>query len=224
MTPLRPCLPPHPLCWNTLACICVEICSMHTCPLLPGSSSHRGRSGHVQPALASWEQVSIALEEATCLLWVWPSTTFPHFWVAGLGRGWGVWEEQSQWTLIPWNWNSGQPRLPQVLISRGWPKGLGQEGREDFRGQYHPLTEEEEVFKVKPTRGWVNKLWVCPRTPTPLLLCPHCVCASLLACFSVSPFAPSLPSSVLPGWAYWKGHQAGLNSNPCTTSWLCDLG
>lgn len=130
---------------------------------------------------------------------VWPSTTFPHFWVAGLG-----WGGESQWTLMPWNWNSGQPRLPQVLISRGWPKGLGQEGREDFRGQYHPHTEEEEVFKVKPTGGWVNKLFVCPRTPAPLPLSlvplsSLCVCVApgMFLCLSLCSLSPFISSSWL---------------------------
>ena len=54
-----------------------------------------------------------------------PSTTFPYLWVAGLG--WGG--EPSQWALMPWDWNLVWPRVPQVLSTRGWPKGLGWAGR-----------------------------------------------------------------------------------------------
>lgn len=126
-----------------------------------------------------------------------------HYLSSLLG-GWSRMGGESQWALMPWNWNSGQPRLPQVLISRGWPKGLGQEGREDFRGQYHPHTEEEEVFKVKPTGGWVNKLFVCPRTPAPLPLSlvplsSLCVCVApgMFLCLSLCSLSPFISSSWL---------------------------
>lgn len=73
---------------------------------------------------AGWEQVSIALEEVTCLLWSGPAWPF-------LTSGWLVWAgsgEQSQWALMLWDWNLLWPSIIQVLYSRGWPKGPGQEG------------------------------------------------------------------------------------------------
>lgn len=60
----------------------------------------------------------------------WPNTTFPSLWAARLGQG----GEQAWWALTPWGWNPVPPSLAQVLRTGGWPKRLGQDGRQQLLG------------------------------------------------------------------------------------------
>lgn len=100
-------------------------------PLCPRSSNQCSHSGQLEVSLAHCPGLAgsrFPLPQGGGVPAAsWPSTTFPS-----LGG------EQAQWALTPWGWNPVQPSLPQVMRTGGRPQRLGQQSRQQSRGQYHP--------------------------------------------------------------------------------------